>query len=173
MAGIGFNASQAWNPEVYVKYGIVNRIPCTVSSSYSGTFKNGTVVSISGNYEISSVAPLGTGITGSQLQGGIFGIAVAQNQVDYTNPANLSVSVMIPTPGAVISVPVSCFASGSTPTAGQVVFVDSTGQMTTSSSNSVITGTVVPFAQCIASDQEYIDLIFPLAGMTGTTTASN
>lgn len=169
MAGIGFNASQAWQPEVYVKYGIVNRIPCTVSSSYTGTFKNGTVVGLTGNYEVSNNVPL-SGL----------GIAVAQNQVDYTNPAGLSVSVLVPTPGAVISVPVSCFASGSTPAVNAFVYVKTDGELTTDTtgifSNLLSTG-YYPFAICIAVDQEYVDLIFPTAGQTtftpGSTTGSS
>ena len=157
MAGIGFNASQAWQPEVYVKYGIVNRIPCSVSSGYMGTFKNGTVVTIAGaNYQVFNMLSPSTGA---------LGIAVAQNQVDYTNPANLSVSVLIPTPGAVVSVPVSCFVSGSSPIAGQPIFVTMQGEFTTDESNAFNSGSsLYPFAQCIASDQEYVDLIFPLAG---------
>ena len=158
MAGIGFNASQAWQPEVYVKYGIVNRIPCTVSSSYTGTFKNGTVVGLTGNYEVSNT-----------IGGLALGIAVAQNQVDYTNPANLSVSVMIPTPGAVVSVPVSCFASGASIAVNAFVYANSQGELVTDSTksfNAMLASAVCAFAQIIAVDQEYADLIFPTAGQT-------
>lgn len=157
MAGVGFNASQAWGPEVYVKYGTVNRIPCTVEQGYTGTFTNGTAVAITGNYQINNTIPMSSGP---------LGIAVAQNQVDYTNPANLSVSVLIPTPGAVVSLPVSCFATGGVPTVGEYIYVTSDGTLTNNSSNSynASTSNTFPFAQCIAADQEYIDVIFPLAG---------
>ncbi|MBQ1572407.1 MAG: hypothetical protein IIZ78_14865 [Clostridiales bacterium] len=167
MAGVGFNASQAWQPEVYVKYGIINRIPCTVGQGYQGTFKNGTVVSITGNYQVNNtiIPPLGP-----------VGIAVAQNQVDYTNPVNLSVSVMIPTPGAVVSLPVSCFASGSTPDPGDPIYVTTQGVLTTTSTdsfNASMASSIYPFAQCIASDQEYIDVIFPLVGQASATAGSS
>lgn len=164
MAGVGFNASQAWQPEVYVKYGIVNRIPCTVSSSYSGTFKNGTVVSLTGNYEVSNNVVLSA-----------FGIAVAQNQVDYTNPANLSVSVLVPTPGAVVSVPNSCFASGTIPAVNALVYVKTNGELVTDSSQAftnMLNVGAYPFAIIIAVDQEYTDLIFPTAGQTTFTPGS-
>lgn len=163
MAGVGFNASQGWSPEVYVKYGIVNRIPCTVAETDGGrTFTNGEVVSIVGNY---TITPTLLPISGSCA----FGLAVAQNQVDYTNPSNLSVSVMIPTPGAVISVPNSVFGEGNAPTAGAPIFVTAEGKMTSDISSDFRAGAmgadyIYPFAMVIASDQEYTDLVFPIAG---------
>lgn len=165
MAGIGFTANQAWTPEVYVKYGIVNRIPVMVSRNNTNNFVNGAVCTMTAPYEI-QVGSLGANTP-------VMGLVVAQNQApDFAVGVECTVSVMLPTPGAVVTIPLSAFDQQGQPDAtnGMVpLYYTKEGLLTTNTKNAVSSTT--PFAFAIASDQVNADIIFnTVSNMSGYAT---
>ena len=153
MTQIALNANSVWNKHVFVKFGEVNRIPVQSDSGLSAPIAEGSIVQMTGDYTVTN--NLSDNIP-------IYGMALMNDPAaQYQTGTQYPLSVLPVTLGAVISIPVDLlpqdpgFTSGSAPMA---MYVNSNGQLVTTSTSPINTSNPVGFV--INEADGYIDFVF-------------
>ena len=153
MTQIALNANSVWSKHVFVKFGEVNRIPVQSDSGLSTPIAEGSIVQMTGDYTITNALTVNNPIYGMALMND----PAAQYQTGTQYP----LSVLPVTLGSIISIPVDllpadpAYASGDAP---MPLYVNSTGQLVTSSNNPIATAN--PAGYVINEADGYIDFVF-------------
>ena len=153
MSQIALNANAVWDKHVFVKFGEANRIPVQSASDLSTPIAEGSLVQMAGDYTVTNQLSQGNPIYGMALMND----PAAQYQTGTQYP----LSVLPVTLGSIISIPVDllpadpAYATGDAP---MPLYVNSTGQLVTSSNNPIATAN--PAGYVINEADGYIDFVF-------------